>query len=87
MDARYSSLLGITPHELRNNFADRMEQLATKEGIGIKQLKEKIADWYNGFCFGENGARVLNPFSILLLFDSARFGNYWFETATPSWHC
>ena len=85
MDARYSALLGITPQELKDNFADRIEQLAKAEGVGVAEANRKIMDWYDGFCFGRTGVRVLNPFSVFLLFENARFGNYWFETATPSY--
>ena len=85
MDERYSALLGITPQELEDNFADRMKQLAKTEAIGIDKLNKKIMEWYDGFCFSRNCQRVLNPFSMLLLFDNVRFGNYWFETATPSY--
>ena len=45
--------------------------------------REKIRAWYNGYNWlGEE--RVYNPFDILLLFDTRRFGAHWFETGTPA---
>jgi len=84
MDTRHLSLLGITRQEIESSFKDHIDQFAKTEGIGKSELIEKITCWYDGFCFSRSCEKVFNPFSILLLFDNARFSNYWFESATPS---
>ena len=84
MDAKYSSLLGITKEEMRDSFKEYIDQLAGSEGISKSELAEKITYWYDGFCFSRSCERVFNPFSALLLFKKLNFGNYWFESATPS---
>ena len=84
MDVRYSSLLGITQQEMERCFEEHIDVFAKSEGIDKSELIEKIAYWYNGFCFSRSCEKVYNPFSALLLFDRAEFGNYWFESATPS---
>nr|MBL0700619.1 AAA family ATPase [Desulfobacterales bacterium] len=84
MDTRYSSLLGITQEEMKNNFKEHIDLFAKSEGVKKTKLIEKITYWYNGFCFSGTCEKVFNPFSMLLLFDNARFSNYWFESATPS---
>ncbi len=52
-------------------------------GRSEDRLYENIKLWYNGYSWdGENF--LYNPLSILLLFSKSSFGNYWFETATPT---
>ena len=84
MDARYSSLLGITKEEMGDSFKKYIDQLAKTEGISKFELIEKITYWYDGFCFSRSCEKVFNPFSALLLFKKLSFGSYWFESATPS---
>ena len=84
MDVRYSSLCGITGQEMDGCFEEPIGRLAESEGIEQPELIEKITCWYNGFCFSRSCEKVFNPFSALLLFKKLSFGNYWFESATPS---
>ena len=84
MDTRYSSLLGITGQEMETCFKEHIDRFAEIEDVSNAELIEKITYWYNGFCFSGTCEKVFNPFSMLLLFDNARFSNYWFESATPS---
>ena len=84
MDAKYSSLLGITRQEMEDSFKDHIDQFAESEGVSKPELIKKITYWYNGFCFSRSCEKVFNPFSALLLFKKLSFGNYWFESATPS---
>jgi len=84
MDARYSSLLGITREEMEGSFKEYIDQFAESEGSSKSELIEKITYWYDGFCFSRSCEKVFNPFSLLLLFKKLSFGNYWFESATPS---
>jgi hypothetical protein len=84
MDTKYSSLLGITGQEMETCFKEHIDRFAEIEGVSNAELIEKITYWYNGFCFSGTCEKVFNPFSMLLLFDNARFSNYWFESATPS---
>jgi len=72
LDPRYGDMCGYTAKELSRVFKDR---LAT-----IDQNQMKI--WYNGYNF--LNSPVYNPFSCLLYFDKKQIGNYWFETATPT---
>jgi predicted AAA-ATPase/PD-(D/E)XK nuclease superfamily protein len=84
MDARYSALLGITREEMEGSFKEYIDQFAESEGSSKSGLIEKITYWYDGFCFSRRCKKVFNPFSLLLLFKKLSFGNYWFESATPS---
>ena len=84
MDTKYSSLLGITRQEMEICFKNYIDRYAKSEGVNKSELIKKITYWYDGFCFSGSCEKVFNPFSMLLLFDNARFSNYWFESATPS---
>ena len=84
MDFSYSSLLGITRQEMETSFKEYIDRFAEAEDVSNAELIKKITYWYNGFCFSKNCTKVFNPFSVLLLFKKLDFGNYWFESATPS---
>ena len=73
LDPRYSAICGYTDADLDAVFAPELPGLD----------RDEIRRWYNGYSWlGEE--KVYNPFDILLLFDSRRFGAYWFETGTPT---
>ena len=83
----FSTMLGRTQYELEKYFHNYISLLSQKENKSTKEILTKIKFWYNGFCFdAENPSpekMVYNPFSILLLFDTKSFQNYWFESGTP----
>ena len=67
------AICGYTQAELETVFSDRLF------GLNLDEL----SNWYNGYNFlGQE--KVYNPFDILLFFKKKQYGNYWFETATPS---
>ena len=73
LDPRMGAICGYTQQELEYVFADRL--------MDVDLFKMKI--WYNGYYFlGKE--KVYNPFDVLLFFESEQYGNYWFESATPS---
>ena len=72
LDRRYSAICGYTESDLDVVFAPELPGLD----------RDDIRDWYNGYSWSGQ-EKVYNPFDILLLFDSRRFGSYWFETGTP----
>ncbi|MCJ8271539.1 MAG: ATP-binding protein, partial [Psychrosphaera sp.] len=84
MDAEYATLCGITQEELESHFGQAVDELAKKEHLDRAQTLAKIKYWYNGYQFEEDAPGVYNPFSLLSLFRTAKFNNYWFTTATPT---
>ncbi|MBN1674614.1 MAG: ATP-binding protein [Kiritimatiellae bacterium] len=84
LDARFAAVLGYTQGELERDFQDRIGALSEAEGSGAEACLAKIREWYNGYRFHPAAAPVYNPFSTLLLFEKSEFGNYWFETGTPT---
>lgn len=84
MDARYTDICGISEKDLKEYFSESVKELAETNDISVKQCYEQLTRMYDGYHFCENAAGVYNPFSVLNTFDSLKFDNYWFETATPS---
>jgi hypothetical protein len=84
LDGRYATLCGITQQELDNNFSQPIEALANLKQLDKPQILAKIKHWYNGYQFHHSAVGVYNPFSLLSLFDTQEFKNYWFTTATPT---
>ncbi|MCI0471742.1 MAG: ATP-binding protein, partial [Candidatus Aminicenantes bacterium] len=83
IDDRYAAILGYTHDELLHYFADRIESILKNEGGSKTQLIDNIKTWYNGYSWdGKNF--MYNPFSILNFFQKKKFGNYWFESGSPS---
>jgi hypothetical protein len=79
----FSTLMGYTETELQHYFSPYIDQMTEKRGISKSDLTETIREWYNGYSWdGENF--VYNPYSILNLFNTNSFGNFWFSTGTPS---
>ena len=84
MDARYCAMLGVTDEEIGRYFGDRIENIASAQGLSRENALTKLRDYYNGYRFSEEDTKVYNPFSVLRCFDEGRFKNYWFETGTPT---
>ena len=80
---QFEAIAGYTQAELEASFESDIKSLAQKSGKSTDALKEEIRLWYNGYSWGAE-ARLYNPFSILNLFASKRFANYWWETGTPT---
>ncbi|MEZ4869060.1 MAG: AAA family ATPase [Caldilineaceae bacterium] len=84
MAPRFATSLGITEEELTHYFQEHLTAFATATRTTEAELREKMRDGYDGFCFVENCDNVYNPFSTLQLFHHQRFANFWFETGTPT---
>lgn len=80
----YATLCGITQQELTDNFSPAIKQLANTEQQDEQATIEKIKYWYNGYRFHHKAPGVYNPYSLLSLFETQEFDNYWFETGTPT---
>ena len=73
LDRRYGTICGYTDEDLDTVFAPELGDID----------RDEVRRWYNGYSWLGEG-KVYNPFDILLLFDKRKFGNYWFETGTPT---
>jgi len=80
----YATLCGYTQQELEGYFGDALNTLACSLNLCTEAINTKTKQWYNGYCFNENAQRVYNPHSILSLLRHKAFGNFWFQSATPT---
>ncbi len=78
-----NDLLGITQVELEENFQEYIQVLSEKMNLTRAVALKDIKDWYNGYSY-DGKTTLYNPFSLLTFFTNFQFGNYWFETATPT---
>ncbi len=84
MDSRYADICGISETELRQYFGESVKVLAETSRLSEDGCYEKLARMYDGYHFCEDSIGVYNPFSLLNTFAKMKFGEYWFETGTPS---
>ena len=85
MDRRYIALCGITEEELYGNFEEDIHRLAAARGMTNEETCIELKECYDGYHFTHNVPGIYNPFSLLNTFSKLEFGNYWFETGTPTY--
>ena len=84
MDYDFATLCGITYEELTENFALEIEAMAKRNGLTTEATVEQMTKQYDGYHFHPDAEGVFNPFSVLNAFFKREFGNYWFQTGTPT---
>ena len=85
MDERYVALCGITEEEIRTNLDQELYELADRQRMGYEEVCRELKACYDGYHFVEDSIGIYNPFSLLNTFYKMKFGNYWFETGTPTY--
>ncbi|WP_106830482.1 ATP-binding protein [Parabacteroides pacaensis] len=81
----YATLCGITREELHGNFEEGIRNLAQAQGMAPEEVCTELKECYDGYHFTEDSVGIYNPFSLLNTFAKRKFGNYWFETGTPTY--
>ena len=84
MDRNYAAVCGLTQQELLDNFQPELEVLAEENELSFDETVELMTRQYDGYYFHPKGEGMYNPFSVLNAFDKKEFGNYWFQTGTPT---
>jgi hypothetical protein len=86
LDDEYANICGFTYEELDQYFSDRYEETLKKlppehksEGMTVKQLRDEILFWYDGYSF-DGRTHVLNPISIIRFFRHSKFSSYWVDS-------
>ena len=85
MDRRFLNLCGITEKEIHDNFEEDLQALAGMQGMTYEETCNELRTCYDGYHFTYNCEGLYNPFSLLNTFEKKEFGNYWFETGTPTY--
>ncbi|MDR3266793.1 MAG: ATP-binding protein [Tannerella sp.] len=84
MDNRYSGICGITEAELIRDFQPELHALAGKTGKTYENTLIEMKKRYDGYHFTKESEDIYNPFSLLNTFAKLDFGNYWYQTGTPT---
>ncbi len=85
MDNRYVKICGITEEEIHQHLKDEVHTLAEAQDMSDEETLRKLKEWYDGYHFSAKSEGIYNPFSLLNTFAKMEFGDYWFETGTPSY--
>ena len=66
------------------SFPEHIAALAGAQGLTPEGAFAKLEELYDGFRFHPKAERVFNPVSVGKCLSQLEFGNYWFETGTPT---
>ncbi len=81
---QYVDICGLTERELHDVFDGSVSQLAEANGETKEACYAHLKTDYDGYHFCPNSKGVYNPFSILNTLSYKIYGDYWFETGTPT---
>lgn len=85
MDEQYAAICGMTEKEIHENLEEDLHELARKQKMSYVEVCKELKVCYDGYHFVEDSIGIYNPFSVLNTFFKMKFGNYWFETGTPTY--
>ncbi len=80
----FSNICGISQQELESTFQEYIFDLQSSLEMERDEVLSKIKLWYNGYSW-DGESTVYNPYSLLNLFDTQVFSNFWFSSGTPSY--
>ena len=84
MADEYAEICGITKQEIEDNFDLYIQNLSKKVCLSRDATLSELKRMYDGYHFSGEGEGMYNPFSLLHCFNECKFGNYWFESGTPT---
>lgn len=84
MDERYIDICGITEKEIQRYFREALQLMAEKGNTTYESVCDELRLRYDGYHFETDTVGIYNPFSLLNTLAKQKFGDYWFETGTPS---
>ena len=85
LDSKYNGICGITESELSDNLKSGIENLAKANDLSFGETCSRLKLSYDGYRFSfRKNEGIYNPFSVLNVLKKEEFGDYWFQTATPT---
>ncbi len=81
----YIEICGISEREIHENLEPELHEFAEAQKMTYDELCAELKECYDGYHFTHNSIGMYNPFSLLNAFKRKEFGNYWFETGTPTY--
>ena len=81
----YNAICGISESEFTENFQQGITELGEGYGMTYEETCARLKSDYDGYRFtGWKSEGIYNPFSVLNALNNREFGNYWFQTGTPT---
>lgn len=80
----FSAICGITDTELKDNFQEGILQLAEENGRTPQEEAAVLKRWYDGYHFSKRSSDIYNPFSLLQVFASREYSNFWIESGNST---
>ena len=86
MSENFGTLCGFTEQEIREYFSEEVAALAQKNKQTVDEAYACLKENYDGYHFNRFQTEgIYNPFSLLSTFKDLTYGEYWFETGTPTY--
>jgi len=83
LNKKYNNLVGITQQELEDNFSEFIAELQKENNDLYPDIVQPIKEEYLGYSW-DAANYVYNPFVLLNLFVNMQFGDYWYQSGTPT---
>ena len=80
----YADLCGISEADLHHYFTQSVQELAQANELTQEECFAQLKDYYDGYHFAPDTPDIYNPFSLFRCLKSREFGDYWYETGTPT---
>ncbi|MBP5706315.1 MAG: ATP-binding protein [Spirochaetales bacterium] len=80
----YADICGITKDELKSEFQPEITAMAEKHQLTYTDCLAKLKQCYDGYRFTPKLLDIYNPFCLLNALADKLFGNYWFQSGTPT---
>lgn len=81
---KYITICGMSEQEIRDNFDEGMQLLADKNQLSKDECYAELRRRYDGYHFCEGTIGMYNPYSVINTLNKQKFGDYWFESGTPT---
>ena len=81
----FIDICGVSDKEIQTWLEPELHEFAEKRGRTYDEICAELKECYDGYHFTHNSIGIYNPFSLLNAFKRKEFGNYWFETGTPTY--
>ncbi len=84
MMPQFAAICGITEEELFSTLKQDVQSLAEANQLTYEEAAMQLKKKYDGYHFCKNSPDIYNPFSLIQVFTSQDFSNYWFSSGTPT---
>ena len=80
----YSTICGVTEQEIHSELDCYVQEMADNNQISKEECFAELKKWYEGYHFHQSSVDVYNPFGLMKALTRKEFGEYWFESGTPT---